>query len=240
MLDIGLRFALWPVLLAQALTVRARALQLPEAAGPRSGVIGSGPALSLLILGDSSAAGVGVDHQDDAIAGRLAGLLGQEYRVSWQLLAKTGATTGSTIKHLHAHKPRHFDIVVTALGVNDVTHAVPFWVWKRQQKALMARIEQLFSPHLIYVSGVPPLGAFPVLPQPLRWALGRQASRFDRALARSLEGLPHVRHLPFDRPLEPSQMARDGFHPGSQIYALWAKEMASQIISDWPAVSQLR
>jgi len=29
-------------------------------------------------------------------------------------------------------------------------------------------------------------------------------------------------------------MAEDGFHPGPDIYAIWAKEMASRILYDWP------
>lgn len=240
MLDFTLRLALSPVLLTQAIGVRARALQLPEAAGPREGTIGSGPELSLLILGDSSAAGVGVDHQDQALAGQLAAQLSQGFTVKWRLVAKTGATTASTLKALkdQAHAP--VDVVVTALGVNDVTHAVPFGRWQSQQQVLRKRIDQLFAPRLLYMSGVPPLGLFPVLPQPLRWTLGRQAARFDQALAKSLHGETHRHHIPFDLPLDHAQMAIDGFHPGPQIYAQWAKEMASRIITDWPDMSHHR
>lgn len=238
MFDFSLRLALAPVLLTQAVRVRANALKLPEAGGPRTGQIGTGPALSLLILGDSSAAGVGVDLQDQALAGQLTRLLSKNFTVNWELVAKTGATTGSTLKRLQTTTPAHFDIIVTALGVNDVTHAVPFRVWKKQQKLLLAQLDHLFHPRLVYLSGVPPLGRFPILPQPLRWTLGRQASRFDRALAKSLAPINNAQHVPFDLPLDPAKMAKDGFHPGPDIYALWAKEMASRIISDWPAVSQ--
>jgi lysophospholipase L1-like esterase len=239
-MDIGLRLALAPVLLVQAIRVRANALKLPEADGPRTGKLGAGPALSLLILGDSSAAGVGVEHQDHALAGQLVSLLARDFTVSWQLIAKTGATTGTTLKRLEEISPTPFDVIVTGLGVNDITHAVRFKVWQKQQAALMARLNQLFTPRLIYMSGLPPLGNFPILPQPLRWTLGRQANRFDRALTSSLAALPDTHHVPFDKPLDPTQMAADGFHPGAGIYTLWAKEMASRIISDWPVVSDAR
>jgi lysophospholipase L1-like esterase len=36
---------------------------------------------------------------------------------------------------------------------------------------------------------------------------------------------------------EPALMAQDGFHPSEKFYALWAKELASRIISDWPEIS---
>ncbi|EEX09439.1 hypothetical protein SL1157_1477 [Ruegeria lacuscaerulensis ITI-1157] len=53
------RLPLLPLLAAQALMVRQRALRLPEPSGPREGRQGRGPRLRLLIVGDSSAAGVG-------------------------------------------------------------------------------------------------------------------------------------------------------------------------------------
>ena len=40
------RLVLAPVLLAQAVQVRLRALVLPEAEGPRDGVVGQGPVLN--------------------------------------------------------------------------------------------------------------------------------------------------------------------------------------------------
>ena len=63
-----------PLWLAQGVHVAITTERLPEAAGPRQGRIGAGR-LRLLILGDSSAAGVGVATQDLALAGRLAAAL---------------------------------------------------------------------------------------------------------------------------------------------------------------------
>ena len=60
-----------PVIIAQGLYVRRVTPRLPEPEGERSGVNGAGPPLSLLILGDSAAAGVGVATQDQALSGQL-------------------------------------------------------------------------------------------------------------------------------------------------------------------------
>ena len=62
------KLLLSPVLVAQAVVTRGRMPRLPEAAGPRQGEVGSGPLLRLLIVGDSSAAGVGVAQQRDALS----------------------------------------------------------------------------------------------------------------------------------------------------------------------------
>ncbi|QFT57421.1 GDSL-like Lipase/Acylhydrolase [Sulfitobacter sp. THAF37] len=236
MLDLAARLALSPVLLAQAVAVRRRALHLPEAAGPRRGKLGSGPTLRLRIIGDSSAAGVGVARQQDALAGQLAAMLSRRHTVCWDLDAATGATTRSTLQRLSHSDQAPADVIVTALGVNDVTRQLPVRLWLRQQRALIDRLRVLYAPRLIYVCGIPPLGHFPLLPDPLRWALARHARKLETALARDLAGSGGALHVPFNLPLAPGLMASDGFHPSARLYTLWAKEMASRITADWPLI----
>ena len=230
-----LRLALAPVCLAQGLVVRRRAARLAEAAGPRAGSTGQGPLLRLLIVGDSSAAGVGVAHQDAALAGQLCATLGTGFTVQWHLHARLGATTGSTLETLRqmdATAP--FDAAVVALGVNDVARQVPLKRWLAQQQELADVLRVRFGVRRGYLSGVPPMGHFPLLPQPLRAVLGARATQFDAALADFARSQPHLRHLPFDTgALDPSQMAQDGFHPGAEIYRHWAGHIATAIRADF-------
>lgn len=222
LIDLPLRFALLPVLAGQALYVISRALRLPEAAGPRAGSTGEGPLLRVLILGDSSAAGVGAPHQDQALTGQLVARLAQRYRVDWRLEARTGATTKDALARLGRIGPGRFDLVVVALGVNDVTRGVPLPVWLGRQRALVDRLKTGFGAKQIILSGLPPMGAFPLLPHPLRWVLGRQADRFDRALRAQVAPLPDVSVVTMDFELDAEHMAEDGFHPGPDVYAAWA------------------
>ena len=223
-----LRAVLLPVLVAQALQVRRKALRLPEASGPRDGVAGDGPVLRLLIAGDSSAAGVGVAVQDQALAGRLVAELAGAFEVHWRLEARTGADSAETIRRL-AGLDGTFDVVVTALGVNDVTGLVRGRVWMERQRLLSALARERFAARLIVTSGLPPMGRFPLLPQPLRWMLGRQARRFDAGLADLAAAAPDIAHVRFDLPLSPADMAEDGYHPGAAIYAEWARLVAGVI-----------
>lgn len=232
------RLALFPILIMQALRVRRTAQSLPEAAGPRHGKTGTGPLLRVRIIGDSSAAGVGVTRQDDALAGQLALALASDFSVTWHLDAVTGATTRSTHARLTAAIPEPTDIVVLALGVNDVTRLIPRQTWVKQQHHLFARINTLYAPKRIYLSGVPPLEHFPLLPNPLRWTLGRHAKALESALLASLKATPDICYLPFAMVPRDDLMASDGFHPSATLYTLWAKEMASRITSDWPHFSQ--
>ncbi len=229
LIDMPARVALFPLLVAQALQVRGRALKLPEAAGPRSGTAGQGPELRLLILGDSSAAGVGAPHQDQALSGQLLKRLAPTYRVRWRLEATTGHTTGDALRRLETLGPAQFDVAVVALGVNDVTRAVPLQIWMRRQRRLIARLQDTFGVRQICLSGLPPMGEFPLLPHPLRWVLGRQAQRFDRHLRSYAAGLDRVSVTPLEFDLSVDHMAEDGFHPGPEVYSAWAELLLPQI-----------
>jgi lysophospholipase L1-like esterase len=235
MLDTCTRIALSPLLTYQALRVRRTAQSLPEARGPRSGTFGTGPALRLAIIGDSSAAGVGVDHQSQALAGQLTDLLGVRFDVSWHLDALTGATTRSTLHRLAQAQPKPLDVIVTALGTNDVTRLIPARLWRHQHRALLDRLRDLYQPRHIYLAGFPPIDRFPLLPEPLRWTLGRHARKLESQLLADVHGRCDITYVPFDLDPDPALMALDGFHPSARLYHLWAKEMASRIISDWPS-----
>jgi lysophospholipase L1-like esterase len=224
------RVLLAPVLLVQGLGVRRRALILPEPEGPRAGVAGQGPELRLLIAGDSSAAGVGVPHQDQALAGQLVAALAPRFTVHWQLHATTGHTTAQTLARLRDLPVQPFDIAVTALGVNDVTRQRPAARFRTEQAALAALLRTRFGVRGHWRSGLPPMHRFPVLPRPLRDVLGAQARAYDRVLAAGVA--PGLYHLPFDEArLDPAMMAEDGFHPGAAIYAAWAQDLAAAIVA---------
>ena len=232
--DIIATLLLSPLLLAQAVRVRKIALQLPEAAGPRTGITGSGPALRVLIIGDSSAAGVGAPTQEVALAGRLANSLGKNHTVQWQLIASTGATTPTTLHRLHSEILPQTDIAVVVLGVNDVTRGGAQTAWLRTHAALRHLLRNRTGAQHLYICQIPPLGGFPLLPNPLRWLLGRRAIRFDAALKSALARESDTTYTPLPDMLDVTDMAEDGFHPGPVIYAAWAKEMARLIISDGP------
>lgn len=227
--DTAAKLALAPVLIAQGKRVRKRALILPEAEGPRKGIAGRGPTLRLLITGDSAAAGVGARTQDQALSGQLAALLSQRFTVDWRLEARTGATTASTLKRLNTLKSIRFDVVITSLGVNDITANTPFRKWAAQTAQMHQLLRDRFGAKRILVSGMPPMGHFPLLPHPLRWTLGRTARRFDAHLARYCAGQADCTHMPFDLSFDASMMAEDGFHPSPPAYAEWARRIDAEL-----------
>lgn len=222
---------LGPLLLWQGRRVRATALRLPEAAGPRAA---EGSALRLLIVGDSSAAGVGAAHQDEALAGRLAQALATRLGapVGWQLVATSGHRSEHALAALQRAELAPADVLITALGVNDVVDQVAPARALASLDGIHAWATERAGVRLSVHCAAPPMQMFPLLPQPLRWFFGREAARFNAALAASVAGHASRRVLQLPDALQRDAvnlMARDGFHPGPRGYALWAEALADQI-----------
>jgi len=229
LIDIVARVVLAPVLAWQAVATRRRAHMLPVPSGAISGVVGTGPQLRLLILGDSSAAGVGVPTQSEALLGQIIIGLKDHYEVRYDLVAESGARTGDVLALLPGLPSAGYDVVVTALGVNDVTKLTTLHQFIARQDRLIDYLQEAHGAQLVVVSGLPPMHQFPLLPEPMRWVLGRQAKRFDANLRRLIATKPGACALKFDMELSTSNMSADGFHPGAPVYAAWAARVLETI-----------
>lgn len=230
--ETGYRIAtvgLGPLLVAQGLHVRRSVVRLDEPPGPRSGSEGSGPTLRLLIAGDSAAAGVGATTQREALSGQLVAQLGPSLHVRWKLIATTGHTVRDMIAQLQDAEPERFDVALVSIGVNDVTGRTRSKSWVERQATLIELLKSKFGVGHILLSSLPPMHAFPALPQPLRWYLGMRAAQLDGMLRRIAAADAHCEFLPIDLPLEPRYMAADGFHPGAPAYSAWAQAAARAI-----------
>ena len=232
MLVIG-KILFGPLLLLQGRRVRRTALRLPEADGARSGVEGApfdGVPLRLIVVGDSSAAGVGVETQAQALAQPLAQdlalLLARP--VAWQLLAKSGIDTVEALALLEAEALQPAGVLVTALGVNDVTGQRRPLRFVDDYRRLLDAVRMRAGIALFVANGLPPMHLLPALPQPLRWYLGQCALRLDRALQAWLASMPDARYLSLHWG-EGGDVARDGFHPGAAQYRRWAGRLAATI-----------
>ncbi len=218
-----------PILYLQGRHVRHTTPILPEPKGQRSGKTGTGPSLNLLLLGDSSAAGVGAPTMESALLGQLLKNLSKTNTVTYRLIAKTGATTHRTLSKLTNTPKEPFDIAITSLGANDSTALVEPSAFLTDQLALINLLETKFQVKHTIISPIPPMHLFPALPQPLRWFIGRQARHLDTALSQALTNHPRATHLGNHGTMDPSMMASDGFHPGPEIYRLWAEVLTGEI-----------
>jgi lysophospholipase L1-like esterase len=222
-----------PVLLRQGARVRERTPVLPEAAGDRSGRAGAaeGVPLRLLVVGESTAAGVGVAHQRDGIAARLAAGIARRHGrpVTWAVSARTGATARATERELVRTVAGDQDLVVVILGVNDTVRLHSRRHWRGQLTRILDVLQsRLATGGHVVLAGVPDLGAFPALPQPLRAVLGWHARALDDELQSLASRRSGVVHVPSPE-LTDEAFAEDGFHPDADAYARWAHHLADSV-----------
>lgn len=225
-----------PIALPLALRTRRNTLRLPPAAGLLSGVAGAdlpGEPLRLLVLGESTVVGVGVDELDAALVGQLATALAARcgHPVAWRACGENGITAAQAHERLLPQVlDQPFDLALLVFGVNDTTHLTSLTRWEAalgdMAEALAARGAR------VAFSSVPPLQHFTALPWLLRRLLGMRAGLLDarlRQLAASLGAGHHAVALEFSA----EYLARDGYHPSGLGYRVWAQGLAVSLV---PAV----
>lgn len=232
--------ALAGLLLWQARRARRITRRLPGAEGAATGLVAAPvdsrraeePPVRLVVLGESTAAGVGAPTHEAALAGQTAAALAARTgrSVQWRVVGESGATAQHASAALVPQLPAEpADLVVLAVGVNDVIRRTRPAAFARDVRDLVKAVRARVGPVPVFVSAVPPVGRFPALPQPLRGVLGACARRLDRAARRATAGVPAVAHVPlrFDGSAD-EFMAADGFHPSPKGYASWGQQIAER------------
>jgi lysophospholipase L1-like esterase len=230
--------SLGPIAYAQGRRVRASLPPPCAAAGAPHGTIEPGaPAtrtLHLLVIGESTVAGCGIATQEEAMPAQVARVLAarEQARVHWSGIGRIGITAARVARELEddVAGAARADVVVIALGVNDVLTQNSARGFARDMAGVVAMVRRHHGAAAIVVAGVPPVGRFPALPQPLRGLLGWRARRLDRA-ARAYAGTDAtVTYLPMQvESADRALFADDGFHPSAQGAALWARALVAAL-----------
>ena len=222
-----------PILVVQGLWVRLRTPRLPGASGPCAGTVErEGHPFDLIVLGESPVAGIGARTHEFALTGRTASALARrtDRTVKWQASGLSGATARRTLRDLVPQMAgRDADVVIIALGVNDVISWRGLSSWTKDIEQLISGVRRRFDNSLIVLTGVPPMQYFPALPQPMRFVLGQRARLLDRGSANLAAVLPRVIHVPSDFELDREFFCADGFHPSELGYAKWGERLAEVI-----------
>jgi lysophospholipase L1-like esterase len=235
MLHVAGKLLLAPLLYKQARHMRATALDLPEAAGPRAGTVGKagkdGRTIRLLIAGDSCAASVGASTQDEGLAGHLTRALHARLNVAvqWRLLARTGNTSLQTLRMLQAEQLPVADYAVVIVGVNDITNEVPFSKALLHRAQIAQHLQAVCGIRKLYIPALPPMDEFPAIPSPLSWYAGAMSDRNNRLQARWARRQELTDHVHMDGVMDASLMCEDGFHPAPALYARVAQRLCERI-----------
>ena len=251
-----------PVYLYQGRKIKRDTVRLPEPNGERHGSVQldhasnesaaqNKPALHIMIVGDSAAAGVGSETQQEALVGKLIPILQQQPTINeqfavlnWSLQATTGHTSFDILRRLYImpapNKP--IDVMILSVGVNDTTSSVAVDKWQQQIKDIIAIAQRKFGVRKLVFLSLPPMAQMPAIPAPLNNFVGAKASILDGILQQICRAHDNVTYMATDFPRMIAEhsngtpidikvmFASDGFHPSSLMYGYWAQQLSELIV----------
>ncbi|MFI7075967.1 MULTISPECIES: SGNH/GDSL hydrolase family protein [unclassified Micromonospora] len=228
------------VLAGQAVAARNRRYAQPELGLALRATVGrsDAPVLRLVLLGDSSALGVGVDRLGDTIGGQLAELLA-EGPAGRQVHLSSVGVSGSRSTDLATQVARALlgerpDVAVILVGANDVTGM------RRPADAaayLGAAVHRLRQAGVEVVVGTcPDLGAVRAIAPPLRQVVGLVGRWVARAQTGAvLDAGGTVVDLATETgPVfraDAGTFCHDGYHPSADGYRVWAHALLPAVVA---------
>jgi acyl-CoA thioesterase I len=186
----------------------------------------SGRQLTYVVLGDSTAAGIGGTY-GSGIAVSTARHLAQHNTINMTNLSVSGARM-SDVRRLQlpiaeALRP---DIVLVSAGANDVTHLTSVRSMRADLHVIVSTLRAANTDVKIVITGSPDMGSPPRVPRLLRRLAAWRTKQVNR-MFRSEAGAYDLEFAPIADVTGPlfrkdrSLFASDRFHPNDRGYATW-------------------
>ena len=210
----------------------ARRQYLPaHSAPPVDGEYGEpgGQPLRLVVLGDSTGAGVGVTDTEDTVGAALSrrlAHLGRRVRLAGVAIAGSGTgDLGPQVSRALLGRP---DVAVLLVGANDATRGTPLGAVRRNLTEAVRRLRATGVP--VVVGTCPDLGAVRAFAQPLRSILawrGRRVATASATATRDAGGVAVDLAVATGAVFraDPGTFSVDRFHPSADGYRLLAEAL---------------
>ncbi len=233
---------LLPIMVFQGKRIKANIPQLPEATGPRgfASVEDAKEQLHMLVVGESTIAGVGVRSHEEGFSGTLARELSTLLRknIEWQVYARSGYTARKVKeKLLPTIETTNPDLIVIGLGGNDSFTLNTPWRWKKDISSLIDEIRNKFPEVEIMFISMPPIKEFAAFTPVLKWVVGNLCEILGETLQSVVRGKSKVSYYHqvislekwvqrFEIEAKYEDFFIDGVHPSRLTYQVMAKDMA--------------
>lgn len=178
--------------------------------------------VSLLVLGDSTAVGVGASAPEDSVAGRLATHIGATYVENH---AKSGAVIADLGEQMRAAQLSEYDTILIQIGGNNI---IRFEGAARAGEELTSVLDILPQSNRTIVMTAGNVGGASFFPPPLRPFYTRLNLQYHEVFqsVSDAHGAIYVNLYeppetdPFLKERE-RYLSEDGLHPSSEGYRLW-------------------
>lgn len=197
------------------------ALQIGGRWGPETGT-----PLNLVVLGDSTAAGVGAGRPDGSYPSQLAERLARDgYRVDLSAFGISGARTADVLREqVPRAEALHADLIFVGIGANDALHVTPIESVRTDMHEILRRLEATGA--TVVVAGAPDMHIEAFL-EPLRSLSAWRGRMVEEAIA-SVAAVHDVPVVPLRTVAGPRFAANprlynsaDKLHPSAAGYGVW-------------------
>lgn len=223
-----------PIAMAQATRVRRNLPRLAPPPGPTIGRTGdaTSPRFRLLVIGDSSAAGVGAEHMDETLAPKLARRLAKRFETTatWRTAGSNSATTEElrdyVVPHIAAEDYSH---IVILAGTNDMKNFLPRRRFDDGFGGLLFALHAKWPGATLLWSPIIDMRNVPALPRALGRILQLRVDMLNE-LGHQLCRERFAIAAPQLHAHDMEGFARDGFHASAKGYGYWADLIADAIV----------
>ena len=234
MLSIAAFLPFSPFLYLQGQYTRWKVGRLPDAEGDVTGSFGEAEdAIKLLCIGESTVAGIGAKTHKEALTGQFAKHLSRKTgkSVHWHALGESGITIKRTLNELVPEIPNeNFDVIVVALGGNDVFTVNSPEKFRRNMSELLKILREKNPNAKIFLANVPMVRDFIALPHPLKYVLTQLAKLHHFNQIDLVSKLENVFYFEEVERVE-DDFFSDGIHPSVTGYDQWAESMVESFLS---------
>jgi lysophospholipase L1-like esterase len=217
-----------PFLYLQGQYIRRKIGRIPDAAGETVGKFGAeNESVKLLVLGESTAAGMGARTHETALAGQFSRFLGEKINksVEWHVVGRSGITIKETIDELVPQIPNEkFDYILLALCGNEVLKLRSPINFRCDMTTLLDILREKNKGATFFITNAPAVRLSPVLPNPVKFILGQLSALHDANAREFTAEMSKVFY--FHQPTNvPKDFWADGIHPSEKGYTAWSKRM---------------
>lgn len=185
---------------------------------------------NILIIGESTAAGVGASSEETTFASRIYQHVGSNFSV--YNLGKNGIQA-ERLKRLLVHGKQELSpeiqTAIILIGANDCFKFTPPAKFQKELREFIQLLTKTYAVEKVIVPTVPPVHQFPALPWIIRFFLGWHRRILIREIQFLEKEMPPLRYTSMETKLEPSFFAEDGIHPSDLGYESMARQLLEEI-----------
>jgi lysophospholipase L1-like esterase len=201
------------------------------------GVFGpeTAPEVRLVLLGDSTVTGPGLESPDDLWSRQVVRRLAGDLRIRLVSVAAGGSRVRDVlVGQLPAAQELQPDVALVSVGANDAMHGTRLGRFEADLDALVDAFGEAGAQ--VVLSGIGDLGNIPRLAHPLKALASRRSRVFDRAHARVAARHDHAVKVPVaeltdERFRGADVFCPDLFHPNCAGHTAWA-DAAAPFVAD--------